>query len=132
MAASAFGPAGPPQGNLLFQGYYVEALVFLTGESREWDQCNFIFKRVTPRRPVRFSGDSGYGAWELGVRYSFLDLSHKAIRAGELQGVTVGVNWYMNANAKMQFNYDYTHRGNTNTPAQGHVHAFGTRMALDF
>ncbi len=127
-----FGPSGPPQGNLLFQGYYAEALVFLTGESREWDQCNFVFKRVNPRRPVRFRGDSGYGAWELGVRYSFLDLSHKAIRAGYLEGVTVGLNWYMNANAKMQFNYDYTHRGNTNTPAQGHVHGFGLRTALDF
>ena len=37
-----------------------------------------------------------------------------------------------NPNTKMQFNYDYTQRGDTNNAAQGHIHAFGTRMAYDF
>jgi hypothetical protein len=36
----------------------------------------------------------------------------------------------LNSNAKLQFNYDYTQR--TDTPAHGHIHAFGTRMSLDF
>lgn len=42
------------------------------------------------------------------------------------------MNWYMNANAKIQWNYDLTHRGDTNNAAQGTIHAFGTRLAFDF
>jgi phosphate-selective porin OprO/OprP len=94
---------------------------------------------VVPRKPLRFrrGGDGcgagpGFGAWEVGVRYSYIDLSNKAIRAGRLDALTVGLNWYMNANAKIQWNYDLTHRGDTNTVAQGTIHAFGTRMAFDF
>ncbi len=44
--------------------------------------------------------------------------------------MTLGLNWYLNANTKMQFNYDYTQR--SDTPAHGHIHAFGTRMGVDF
>lgn len=135
-AATATTPTGPPQGNLFFSGYYVEGLVFLTGESRTWNVKNAFFNRVQPLRPLRLKPSEcdgyGFGAWELGVRYTYLDVSNKAIQAGRLDSVTLGLNWYLNANAKMQFNYDYTHRGDTNNPAQGHIHAFGTRMALDF
>jgi len=137
VAATALAPAGPPQGNLFFQSYYVEALVFLTGESRTWNRKNFVFNRVIPKHPLRLTpcpdcGGYGLGAWEIGVRYSFIDLSNKAVQAGQLDSITLGLNWYLNANAKMQFNYDYTYRGHTPTPAQGSVHAFGTRMAVDF
>jgi phosphate-selective porin OprO/OprP len=72
----------------------------------------------------------GLGAWELAVRYTYLDLSNKAIRAGRLDAMTLGLNWYLNTNAKIQFNYDYTQRGET--PTRGHVHGFGTRCAFDF
>jgi phosphate-selective porin OprO/OprP len=109
--------------------------VFLTGESRTWNPKLGAFNRVVPLRPLKLKpgdGDRGFGAVEVGVRYSYLDLSDKLVRAGRLQSVTLGLNWYMNTSAKMQFNYDYAHRGDTNNPAQGHVHSLGTRMAFDF
>ena len=74
----------------------------------------------------------GFGALEVGVRYTYVDLSNKSVQAGRLDAVTLGLNWYLNANAKLQFNYDYTQRGDTNNLAQGHIHAFGTRMVFDF
>jgi phosphate-selective porin OprO/OprP len=128
---------GVPAGNVLFQGYYAQALWLLTGESRTWNTKNFFFNRVIPKNPLRLRrGDScaqrGFGAWEIGVRYSYLDLSNSFVQAGRLDSVTVGLNWYLNANAKLQFNYDMTHRGDTDNAAQGTIHAFGTRCAFDF
>jgi len=38
----------------------------------------------------------------------------------------------LNTAAKIQCNYDLTHRGDTNNAAQGTIHAFGTRLAFDF
>ncbi len=135
-AATATTPAGPPQGDLFFQGYYAEAMVFLTGESRTWNPKTAVLNRVQPLRPLRLKPsegeECGCGAWELAVRYSYIDLSNKAIQAGRLDSVTLGLNWYLNANAKLQFNYDYTQRGDTNVPAGGHVHGFGVRSAFDF
>jgi phosphate-selective porin OprO/OprP len=138
VAATTTAPSGPPLGNLFFQGYYAELMWLLTGESRTWNAKNFYFNRVVPKHPLRLKRNDcscdgyGFGAWELAVRYSYLDVSNKAIQAGVLNSVTLGLNWYLNTNTKLQFNYDYTQRGDTNNPAQGHIHAFGTRMAVDF
>lgn len=137
-AATATTAAGPPQGSLFFSGYYAEAMLLLTGESRTFNRSIFALNRVVPNRPLWFKrgedcdGSTGFGAWELAARYSYLDVSNKAIQAGRLDTYTLGVNWYLNTAAKLQFNYDYTRRSDTNVPAGGHVSAFGTRMALDF
>jgi phosphate-selective porin OprO/OprP len=126
----------PAQGNLFFQGFYAEMMCFLTGESRTWNAKNFFFNRVNVLRPLRLkpSDCDGYGcgAWEVAVRYSYLDMSNKFVQAGRLDSVTLGLNWYLNSNAKLQWNYDLTHRGDTNEPGQGTVHAFGMRCAFDF
>src|SRR5206468_5845855 len=104
-ASPALG--APAQGNLFFQGYYTEMLCFLTGESRTWNTKNFFFNRVKVLRPLKFwkhgdcDGDCdgvGCGAWELGVRYTYLDLSNKFVQAGRLDAITVGLNWYLNSN----------------------------------
>lgn len=124
---------GPPQGALLFAAYYAEAMLFLTGESRTWNTQAAVFNRVQPLRPLRLKpgdGGRGFGAVELAARYTHVDLQNKAVRAGRLDAFTLGLNWYLNTAAKLQFNYDWTQRGET--PARGAVHGFGTRMALDF
>lgn len=132
----ASSTTGTAFGNVFLQGFYTEALVLLTGESRTWNAKNAFFNRVTPKRPIKFKPgegeEYGWGAWELGVRYTYLDLSNRGLQAGRLDNVTIGLNWYMNTNAKLQFNYDFVRRGDTNNPAQGDVHGFGTRMAVEF
>jgi phosphate-selective porin OprO/OprP len=45
-----------------------------------------------------------FGAWQLGARFSYLDLYDKAIRGGQVYDWTVGVDWYWNPNMKVQFN----------------------------
>lgn len=128
---------GPNLGTLYFQGAYVQALVFLTREKRPYNRRFFVWNRIEPLEPFFFvDGCGGHifgkGAWELGVRYSYLDASDRAVQAGRLDDVTLGLNWYLNANAKIQFNYDITRRGDVPVPGQGVVHSFGTRLAFDF
>ena len=42
---------------------------------------------------------------ELAVRYSGLDLSDAGILGGEVNGLTVGLNWYLNPNARTMLNF---------------------------
>ena len=74
---------------------------------------------------------TGTGAWEVAVRGSWIDLNDDDIRGGELTDVTLGVNWYMNAYAKMQFNYIHAFQ---RSPAFGSSNAdvYAMRASLDF
>ena len=118
--------------DLVFHGAYVETMVFLTGESRTWNPKTATFNRVIPRRNL-MSGDGGLGAFEVAARWSYANLTDGAIRGGRLNGATLGLNWYWNPNMKMQFNYDTCYRDqSTNPNANGSIHSFVTRLALDF
>lgn len=128
---------GPNQGTLFFQGAYVQALLFLTGEKRPYNRKSFVWDRIIPNEPWFFTDSCGgwifgKGAWEFGVRYSYLDFSDNLVQAGRLDDLTIGLNWYWNPNAKMQFNYDIARKGDFSTSAQGVVQAFGIRTAFDF
>ena len=103
----AFQQAVGPQGGLLFQGFYAQTSFLLTGESRTWNTKSATYNRVVPRRNFGFNG-GGPGAIELAARYSYYDASDKAVRGGKLDTYTLGLNWYLNPNMKLQFNYDYT------------------------
>ena len=77
---------GQPQGTVFYHGGYVEALYFLTGEHRDYDKREGVFGRVIPRSNFTTeAGDGcrGIGAWQLGVRFSYLDLNDKAFRAAK-------------------------------------------------
>ena len=96
-----------------WDGTYVELSWVLTGESRPYDARNADFDGVEPRRPFDPS-EGGWGAWEAAVRHSWLDLDDTG---GELNDVTVGLNWYLNANARLMLNYvhgDVSGSGATN------------------
>lgn len=55
-----------PPGDLSYHGYYVGATYVLTGETREYDFDSGTFGGVHPH--------SRKGAWEIGVRHSFVNL----------------------------------------------------------
>ncbi len=77
--------------------------------------CSSHRRVITPFDPA--SGN--WGAWELGARYSDLDLNWRegaigqtaaqapigGIRGGAEKIWTLGVNWYPNNNVLMRFNY---------------------------
>ena len=115
------GSGGDPR----FSGYYLQASYFLTGEHRPYKTSSGAFGRVSPQN--NFLDEGGLGAWEVGARYSTLDLSDEAISGGELDNMTVGINWYLNPNARIMFNYVHSDLDDV-----GSVGAFLTRLQVDF
>lgn len=85
-----------------FDSYYVEGSYFLTGESRAYDFEKGAFEGI---KPASIVGEGGFGAWQVGARFSDLDLSDAGISGGEEQNVTMGLNWYPNANLRFMANY---------------------------
>ena len=81
----------------VFEGAYVQAGWLITGEKHRYSGKNGTFKRVNPQSP--------YGALELAVRYSTLDLDDKTVTGGEEDNLSLGVNWYLNRNVRVMANY---------------------------
>ena len=79
----------------------------------------------------------GLGAWEVGVRYDYLDLASQDINAGVGQGVSFCVNWYWTSNARVQANYILMHRDfspevTSQGRTDGSFDGFGLRFNCDF
>ena len=81
-------------------GYYGQVSYFLTGESRPYKSSYAGFNRVKPNNNY---GSNGKGAIELVGRISKMDLSNAGM--GILDSKTIGVNWYLNPNTRVMFNY---------------------------
>ena len=110
------------------------ASYFLTGE-------NNSFEQVLPRRS--FSPANGaWGAWELKARVGVLDVDDDAfpVFANPAQSATkvlvwgVGLNWHLNRNVKLQFDYDQTEftGGNANPALAQPEHLVLTRAQFAF
>jgi phosphate-selective porin OprO/OprP len=142
--ASGQQPApGTNLGTVYYQGGYAEVLYFLTGESRTYSLIESRFDRPVPHNNFYMvrGGGSGRrislseGAWQVGVRYNYLCLSDGEVNGGVLNGMTLGLNWLLNPNARVYFNYDFTYRtfvNANNVNGSGCINGFGTRLAFDF
>lgn len=85
-----------------FDGYYAEILWFLTDDQRTYSGSSGAFKSVSPKSVV---GQGGIGAWQIGARFSSVDLMDADIDGGEEDNVTLGLNWFPNANLRFSANY---------------------------
>lgn len=126
-------------GTYFSSGYYVMASYFLTGEHREYEKKRGAFGRVVPYRNSKLfpadCSERGWGAWQVLVRYSALDLNDNGLNGGQISDWTVGINWFLNPNMKVQANYVYMDRnslGSPTAPGEGTIHGFGMRLAHDF
>jgi phosphate-selective porin OprO/OprP len=120
-------------GTLFYQGAYVELLYFLTGEFRAYNRRDAVFDRVIPRRNFNiWSGEQGWGAWQVGIRYGYLDFQNKGVNGATLNDIVLGLNWFLNPNAKVQWNFAIDHRESTPPGSSGWTYIFGGRVALDF
>lgn len=109
-----------------FNGFYVYGSFFLTGEHRSYRASEAAFSRIRPRKSF-LSRRGGPGAWEVAVRYSKIDLDDAPIKGGELRDWTAGLNWYLNPNTRIMWNYvraDLENRGTADI--------FQMRFQVDF
>lgn len=90
--------------SLHFDGYYAFASFFITGESRVFK--NGVIDRLKPFND--FNPAAGrWGAFELAARYDHLDLTdHSFSPLKRIATTWTGaLNWYLNPNMKLLFNY---------------------------
>ena len=127
--------AGSPDAT--FEGAYGQLSYFLTGEHRTWNRKTGTLGRIKPLENFFLVKDCdgntqrGMGAWEIAARYSYLDLQDQDIIGGEGESFTLGINWYWNAYARMQFNY--INGEIERLPlAEGNYEIFGARFMVDF
>ncbi len=76
---------------------------FVTGEHKNYDKSKTLFDIVKPKKNL--GQDGGFGALELALRYSSIDLNNEDFKGGQLNDITAGINWYMNPAARVSFNY---------------------------
>ena len=95
----------PSAGHPYLPGLYVQTSYLLTGESRPYDRKTGVFKGIQPRRD--FGENGSWGAWEITGRYSYLDLDQGqlSVTARRLNDITLGLNWYLNPNVRVMWNY---------------------------
>jgi phosphate-selective porin OprO and OprP len=149
-------PPGTSVGTVYYQAGYAEVLYFLTGESRTYSKIEYRVDRPIPhnnfyafrdRSARRNQWNISEGAWQVGARYNYLCLNDSGVNGGVLNGMTLGLNWLLNPNARVYFNYDLTYRNFVSTPwtktdgvvtpgpsynGSGFINGFGTRLAFDF
>ncbi|HTQ38574.1 MAG TPA: porin [Pirellulales bacterium] len=130
--------SGVDHGTPLFQGGYVQCAYLLTGEHEVYDRKRATFERIVPYENAFWVHDAngncchGWGAWQILARYNTIDLNDNGITGGELNSFTLGLNWIWNAQARMQFNYDFTDRSAVKTTPQADINSVGTRFSFDF
>ncbi|HEX9591678.1 MAG TPA: porin [Bradyrhizobium sp.] len=109
--------AGAPTPQLNFDGGYIEASYTVTGESRKYIPTTGAYSAIVPDRPLSFTA-GGWGALELAVRYSYVNLNNHAtpgvaptttggVFGGRQTIYTLGVNWYPITNIRFMLNYIY-------------------------
>jgi phosphate-selective porin len=83
----------------------------------------------------------GHGAVQLVARYTYLDLvsgdpvltpTSGGARAGRQHDLTLGVNWYLNAQTHIMVNYVATHLDSVVAAASGNIQSIGCRVHIDF
>lgn len=140
-------PTGPAT-DYVFNGGYVQVAYTLTGENRAYDKKYGTLSRYYlggqgPYENAFLVRDadgnlcSGRGAWEVAARYSYLDLNSGSgaafVNGGLMQGLSLGLNWYLNTNLAVNTEWVYNSRydlpGNTTV---GSTAGFGTRVQLSF
>jgi len=84
--------------DLTFDGYYAAASYFLTGEHAVYDYLNGDFRGISKIRNT-------YGAWEVALRYSGIDLNDHDIHGGKENDAAIALNWYPFSAIKFGVNY---------------------------
>jgi len=137
-----------------FYGCYAYTSYFLTGEHRPYNRKMGTFDRVRPFenffrvRTEDGNVETGWGAWEIAYRFSYIDMLDGLVPTTDVNGLagittdhTVGLNWYLNPYSRVMFNYIHSQSttskfdGTTKAPKHlvgGDTDIFETRFTIDF
>jgi phosphate-selective porin OprO and OprP len=145
--ATGFVPLASPQ-NYMFNGGYIQLAYTLTGENRAYDKrlgtlAREYFGKSGPIENAWIVRDAngnlcwGRGAWEIAARYSYVNLNSGSglnrIQGGAMDGVTLGLNWYMNTNLNVMFDWAYDNRYDVPVgTVPGYTSGFGARVQFQF
>ena len=69
-----------------YDGWYVDASWYLTGETRNYEASTGEFGRTKVKNPV-YGGSGGWGAWQIAGRYDVIDLSDKGAAMAAAYGL---------------------------------------------
>jgi phosphate-selective porin OprO and OprP len=110
-----------------FFGWYAFLSYFPTGESRGFRLDEAAFNRVYPKKNFGWGAGSGWGALEVALRQSQLNLNSAGVDGGRLNDTTLGLTWYLNPNMRILANYVYSNR----TP-QSSANVYEWRVQVDY
>jgi phosphate-selective porin OprO/OprP len=133
----------PDVATAALDGAYIQLGYFLTGEHRPYDRVNGAIDRVRPFEDFFLVHTDhglarGWGAWELALRLSHIDLNDGDISGGIMNNLTFGMNWYCNPYCKVVFNYVHSWRESVPAgalpaiAASSEANAFAVRTQMDF
>lgn len=91
-------------GTLTFKGWYLQGSWVLTGEARKYRISTGVFTGIAPNKEFNLR-HSGWGAWELALRISEVDLNDKYILGGMERNITLGLNWHLRHKVRFMINY---------------------------
>ncbi len=136
---------------VVYQGAYLQAGYFLTGEScgynKQMGALDYNVKPFADFFGVK-TGMCGWGAWELAGRWSYLDLSATNINPANQTGLgsagppvspnpgvlnesTVALNWWWNLYTRVQFNWIHGMLDN-NANGKSLFDVFAVRFQTEF
>ena len=115
-----------------FFGGYAEVGYYLTGETRGYKSGTFDRTKVL--NPV---GKGGMGAFQLNLRYDYLDLNDGSIVGGKQSGYLASLIWIPQDYVRFMLNYGHLRYQDAAIPAAGGdrdygVNVIGARAQVDF
>ena len=152
MATQVNSVAGP----VYYNGAYAQVAYRLTGEHRVYDKKTGTLTKLHPFTefiPLSRDGIHGWGAFEVGARWSYVDILNPAALDGHYynsatntftgsaatgaagngaaNNATLGGTWFLNSFTKVQFNWIHSMLNNR---AKGYslMDLFVTRFQVDF
>jgi phosphate-selective porin OprO/OprP len=118
--------------------FYVQASYYLTGEHRHYSRRTGSIARFKPNQNFSWNKSwkegRGTGALQVAVRYAELNLNDASagIAGGEQQSLTFGLNWELNPQSRLMYNYVHAYFTNGLGIDAGTLDSHIVRFQVDF
>lgn len=127
--------------DVFFHGGYIYVAYFLTGDYQPYNRR--LGKLGRPKIMENFflvdrlcgGHGSGWGAWQVAARYSYIDMTDADITGGVQNNVTLALNWWWNDRSRLMLNYilgRIEDRGPIGGFATGDFSALTMRFQMDW